>query len=163
MCIRDRYWGGDTDLNSASIGIELDNTGAEPYSEAQILSLLDLLKGLQERYRIPASNFLGHGDVALRRKVDPSRHFPWERLARQGFGLWCDEQALTLTPNPDPADPLLALQAIGYDVANPAAVLAAFRRHFLGIERIAKDGETSAAERRLMQCLAIAKRRKPAS
>ena len=39
------YWGGDTDLNSASIGIELDNTGAEPYSEAQILSLLDLLKG----------------------------------------------------------------------------------------------------------------------
>ena len=157
------YWGGNTDLNSASIGIELDNTGAEPYSETQILSLLDLLKGLQERYRIPASNVLGHGDVALRRKVDPSRYFPWERLARQGFGLWCDEQALT--PNPEPADPLLALQAIGYDLSDPAAALAAFRRHFLGIDRIhgiVKDGDASAAERQLMQCLAIAKRRKPA-
>ncbi len=151
------YWGGNTDLNSASIGIELDNTGTEPYSEAQIVSLLDLLKGLKERYRIPTSNFLAHGDVAPGRKVDPSRYFPWERLASDGFGLWCHEQAVT--PIPDFSDPPLALQAIGYDVSNPAAALAAFRRHFLGVDT---TGETSEAERQLMQCLAIEKRQKPA-
>jgi N-acetylmuramoyl-L-alanine amidase len=112
---------------------------------------------LKERYRIPTSNFLGHGDVAPGRKVDPSRYFPWERLASQGFGLWCDEPALT--QRPDPSDPLVALQAIGYDLTDPAAALAAFRRHYLGIDA---EGEASEAERRLLQCLVIAKRQKPA-
>ena len=147
------WWGGNTDLNSASIGIELDNTGAEPYPEAQIVRLLELLKGLKERYRIPTGNFLGHGDVAPGRKVDPSRYFPWQRLASAGFGLWCDEPPLT--PIPDLSDPLVALQAIGYDVANPAAAMAAFRRHYLGIDA---EGAASEAERRLLQCLVIAKR-----
>jgi N-acetylmuramoyl-L-alanine amidase len=151
------YWGGNNDLNSASIGIELDNTGAEAYAEAQIVTLLDLLRGLKARYRIPASNFLGHGDVAPGRKVDPSRYFPWQRLATEGFGLWCRQQATT--PLPDFADSLLALQATGYDVSDPAAALAAFRRHFLGIDT---RGELSDEERQLMHCLALAKRRKPA-
>ncbi|MEF8699421.1 MAG: N-acetylmuramoyl-L-alanine amidase [Candidatus Accumulibacter sp. UW20] len=156
------WWAGQTDLNSASIGIELDNTGAEPYPEAQIVRLLEVLKGLKERYRIPASNFIGHGDVAPRRKVDPSRYFPWQRLASEGFGLWCRENALVALPDPadpaDPADPgdqLLALEVIGYDVSNPAAALAAFRRHFLGTDA---QGEVSAAERQLMRCLAREKR-----
>lgn len=150
------YWGGNSDINSASIGIELDNTGAEPYSEAQILTLLDLLRGLKTRYRIPTGNFLGHGDVAPGRKVDPSRYFPWQRLAIEGFGLSCRQQAATLLP--DLSDPVLALQAIGYDVANPEAALAAFRRHFLGIDM---RGEATDAERQLMQCLVLEKRRKP--
>jgi N-acetylmuramoyl-L-alanine amidase len=150
------YWGGNSDINSASIGIELDNTGAEPYSEAQILTLLDLLWGLKTRYRIPSSNFLGHGDVAPGRKVDPSRYFPWQRLATEGFGLWCHQQAATLLP--DLSGPVLALQAIGYDVANPEAALAAFRRHFLGIDT---RGEANDVERQLLQCLALEKRRKP--
>jgi len=150
------WWGGNTDLNSASIGIELDNTGAEPYPEAQIVRLVALLKSLKERYRIPAGNFLGHGDVAPGRKVDPSRYFPWERLAGAGFGLWCDEQPLTQSP--DLSDPLVALQAIGYDVTDAAAALAAFRRHYLGIDA---DEEASDAERRLLQCLVIARRRQP--
>lgn len=151
------WWGGNTDLNSASIGIELDNTGAEAYAEAQIVSLLELLKGLQERYRIPASNFLGHGDIAVRRKVDPSRYFPWERLAREGFGLWCREAVPA--PIPDRFDSLLALQAIGYDVADPAAARAAFRRHFLGVDT---DGAVSEEERQLLQCLVLEKRQKRA-
>lgn len=151
------HWGGNTDLNSASIGIELDNTGAESYPEAQIVRLLQLLQELRERYRIPASNVIGHGDIAPGRKVDPSRHFPWQRLAAAGFGLWCREQP----PEQDPVavDPLLALQAIGYDVTDPAAAVAAFRRHFLGIDLA---GETSLAERQLMLCLLLEKRRKPA-
>jgi N-acetylmuramoyl-L-alanine amidase len=152
------YWGGNTDLNSASIGIELDNTGMEPYSEAQIKVLLDVLDGLKERYRIPTNNFLGHGDVAPGRKVDPSRLFPWERLAREGYGLWCHEQAVP--PIPDSFDSLTALQGIGYDTSNPAAALAAFRRHFLGNDAA---GEVSDAERQLMQCLVIEKRQPPAS
>ncbi|MDP2783111.1 MAG: N-acetylmuramoyl-L-alanine amidase [Sulfurimicrobium sp.] len=69
------WWGGNTDLNSASIGIELDNTGDEAFAEAQIVALLTLLDELRTRYRIPAPNFLAHGDIAPARKVDPSRHF----------------------------------------------------------------------------------------
>ncbi|WP_366145514.1 N-acetylmuramoyl-L-alanine amidase [Accumulibacter sp.] len=152
------YWGGNTDLNSASIGIELDNTGAEPYSEAQMTVLLDVLKGVKERYRIPTNNFLGHGDVAPGRKVDPSRLFPWERLAKEGYGLWCHQQAVL--PIPDSFDSLMALQDIGYDTSNPAAALAAFRRHFLAND---SEGDVSDAERRLMQCLVIEKRKPPAS
>ncbi|MDQ1242473.1 MAG: N-acetylmuramoyl-L-alanine amidase, partial [Pseudomonadota bacterium] len=130
------WWGGLTDLNSASIGIELDNNGEEPFAEPQIAALLELLADLKARYRIPAANFLGHGDVAPGRKVDPSRHFPWLRLAQRGFGLWCE------SPPPAPAgfDALLALRALGYKVMRSGiprdgagdTALRAFRRHWAG-------------------------------
>ena len=84
-------WGHNTDLNSASIGIELDNDGTEPFSEAQISSLTDLLGILKEKYSIPTANFIGHSDIAPTRKVDPSVFFPWERLAEEGFGYWYDD------------------------------------------------------------------------
>lgn len=84
-------WGNDTDLNSSSIGIELDNNGYEPFSEALIESLLDLLAVLKERYNIPTANFIGHSDIAPSRKVDPNANFPWKRLAEEGYGLWYDE------------------------------------------------------------------------
>lgn len=124
------WWGGLTDLNSASIGIELDNTGDEPFAEPQIDALLDLLASLRERYRIPAANVIAHGDVAPRRKVDPSRYFPWQRLAAAGHGLWC------VDPVPAPAgfEPRLGLQALGYELVDPEASRRAFRRHFLGEE-----------------------------
>ncbi len=149
------YWGGLTDLNSASIGIELDNTGEEPYADAQITRLLGLLRELQARYRIPAANILGHGDIALRRKVDPGWQFPWARLADAGFGLWCKQPVAALDPV---SDPVLVLQAIGYDVADPDSALAAFRRHFLGSTA---EGEIGEDERRLMHCLVLEKRMKP--
>ena len=146
------YWGGLTDLNSASIGIELDNTGEEPYAEVQITRLLGLLRELQVRYRIPAHNNLGHGDIALRRKVDPGWQFPWAQLAAEGFGLWCRQPLNSLEPV---RDATLALQAIGYGVADPQAALLAFRRHFLGSTA---DGPATADERRLMHCLVLEKR-----
>ena len=121
-------WGANTDLNSTSLGIELDNNGDEPFPDVQISALLTLLKGMQERHRVPAANFLGHGDVAPRRKVDPSRYFPWALLASQGYGLWCDQ------PLPEPPatmDALLALRAFGYDVTDPVAATRAFKRHFV--------------------------------
>jgi N-acetylmuramoyl-L-alanine amidase len=141
------WWGGLTDLNSASIGIELDNTGDEPFAEAQIVALLALLDELRTRYPIPAANYLAHGDVAPARKVDPSRLFPWQRLAAQGFGLWCDAP-----PPAAPAgfDALLGLQALGYDIAAPAAARAAFRRHFMGSDA---DAELAPAEQALLSCL----------
>jgi len=124
-------WGSDTDLNSSSIGIELDNNGREPFPEPQVVALLALLTDVQGRYRIPATNFLGHGDIAPDRKVDPSALFPWKRLADRGFGLWCDAPTADA---PFGGDGVLALQALGYDVANPDAAARAFNRHFMAIE-----------------------------
>ena len=85
-------WGSNTDLNSSSIGIELDNNGREPFPEAQINSLLDVLAILKERHNIPAANFIGHSDMAPGRKVDPHAGFPWKKLAEHGFGLWYDDK-----------------------------------------------------------------------
>ena len=88
-------WGNDTDLNSSSIGIELDNNGYEPFSEPLIESLLDLLAVLKERYNIPTANFIGHSDIAPSRKVDPNANFPWKHLAEEGYGLWYDDIEIT--------------------------------------------------------------------
>lgn len=142
------WWGGNTDLNSSSIGIELDNTGDEPFPEVQIASLLQLLAQLRDRHQIPAANVIGHADIAPRRKVDPSRYFPWRTLAQHGFGLWCDAPGALPPPG---FDPILGLQAVGYDVADPHAATLAFRRHFLG------DDSTvtwTPSELALLHCLA---------
>ncbi|AMJ64611.1 N-acetylmuramoyl-L-alanine amidase [Hymenobacter sp. PAMC 26628] len=87
-------WGNDNDINSSSIGIELDNDGTEPFAEPQIKSLLVVLKYLKKTYNIPTANFIGHADIAPTRKNDPNVTFPWKRLADKGFGLWYDEAAL---------------------------------------------------------------------
>lgn len=148
------YWGGNTDLNSSSIGIELDNNGKEPFAQPMIDALLLLLADLKARYKIPAANFIGHGDIIPGRKVDPSRFFPWKRLAENGFGVWCDP------PYPPPANgaaDALLLTALGYDVTNLKAAMAAFKRRFRGV-----DDETPLTQddRALLQCL-IERRRQP--
>ena len=122
------WWGGFTDINSASLGIELDNNGREPFADAQIEALLVLLADIQRRYHIPPANFIAHADVAPTRKDDPSVWFPWQLLAGQGFGLWCEAP---LPPAPVGFDLALALTAIGYDPGTPEASRKAFRLHFL--------------------------------
>ncbi len=124
-------WGGLSDLNSVSIGIELDNDGNEPFSQAQIDSLLRLLEDLTARLDIPRHLVVGHGDIAPTRKRDPSALFPWQRLAEAGFGLW---PRSPLAPAPPGFDPWAALRLIGYDLADPAAALRAFHRHYRGDE-----------------------------
>ena len=110
-------WGNDTDINSSSIGIELDNNGTEPFAELQLTSLLQVLVRLKKAYGIPTANFIGHADIAPTRKNDPSALFPWKRLADNGFGLWYDAGPL---PSPtEPAPPLLA-DSLGALVAVPA-------------------------------------------
>ena len=49
---------------------------------------------LKDTYKIPAANFIGHSDIAPVRKVDPNKYFPWEQLARNGYGLWYDAGVL---------------------------------------------------------------------
>ncbi|NQX55527.1 N-acetylmuramoyl-L-alanine amidase [Pedobacter panaciterrae] len=120
-------WGNDTDLNSSSIGIEIDNSGTEPYSEVQLQSLMTLLSTLKSRYKIPTANFIGHSDLAPRRKVDPA-NFPWKRFAEKGYGLWYDS---VLVMPPDNFDATLALKIIGYDVSNLPAAIVAFKIHFV--------------------------------
>jgi len=121
-------WGNASDINSISIGIEIDNNGYEPFTESQITSLLHLLDTLKKKYNIPAANFIGHGDIAPGRKVDPNVFFPWQELAEKGFGLWYGDTAST-TP-PANFDHLLALRIIGYDVRDSIAAIRAFKRHF---------------------------------
>ena len=142
-------WGATTDLNSSSIGIELDNNGDEPLAEPQIAALLKLLAEINGRYHIPAANFIGHADVAPRRKVDPSGYFPWKRLAAQGFGLWCDP------PWPAPQQPVdvpLALKAIGYDVSSLAAAIQAFKLHFAADDL---TSDLTSDNVNLLHCLAV--------
>ncbi|OGA90842.1 MAG: hypothetical protein A3G27_08875 [Betaproteobacteria bacterium RIFCSPLOWO2_12_FULL_66_14] len=140
-------WGSDTDINSASIGVELDNNGSEPFPDVQISALLRLLADIRERYHIPSANFLGHADVAPRRKTDPSRFFPWKMLADHGFGLWCDPP---FAEAPLAFDATAALRALGYDSGNPEAAIRAFNLHFLPDELSSALTERS---RGLLYCL----------
>jgi N-acetylmuramoyl-L-alanine amidase len=132
-------WGSLTDINSASIGIELDNNGFEPFAPAQISSLLVLLDTLQHRYNIPVANFVGHGDIAPGRKVDPSAYFPWQQLAAKGFGYWYDDTSRITIPAT--FDKWQALRIIGYDVKDTTAALKAFKRHFMPQDSIAPVAE----------------------
>jgi N-acetylmuramoyl-L-alanine amidase len=156
-------WGNTSDLNSSSIGIELDNNGFEEFSPAQITSLIQLLKVLKERHKIPDANFIGHSDIAPGRKVDPNPSFPWKLLAEEGFGLWYDEIIATpeviidgrprpgavkiqvseneITPNTKieqssliDVNPEIALRIIGYNTSNLDAAIKAFKLHFIQTE-----------------------------
>lgn len=121
-------WGNDTDLNSSSIGIEMDNNGTtDPWPEVQIQALIELLQVLKERHKIPQKNFLGHADYAPNRKIDPYK-FPWKQLAKEGFGCWYEED---LETPPGNFDPLLALRVIGYDISNPQNAIRAFKLHYI--------------------------------
>jgi N-acetylmuramoyl-L-alanine amidase len=121
-------WGNLTDVNSSSIGIELDNNGFEVFSDAQINSLLTLLNYLKTAYNIPLANFIGHADIAPTRKNDPSIFFPWKTLADKGFGLWYDDTTHITVPIDFNA--LQALRIVGYDIKDSTATIRAFKRHF---------------------------------
>lgn len=121
-------WGNMTDINSSSIGIELDNNGFEPFTEPQIKSLLLLLNRLKVRHGIPTANFIGHSDIAPTRKVDPNIYFPWKLLSEQGYGNWYDDT--TGVSVPDNFNHLLALRIVGYDMRDTTAAIRAFKRHF---------------------------------
>jgi N-acetylmuramoyl-L-alanine amidase len=131
-------WGNVTDVNSVSIGIELDNNGFEPFADAQIQSLLVLLKKLKKENNIPTANFIGHSDIAPKRKVDPNKYFPWKLLSENGYGYWYDTANVKV-----PADfnTIQSLRIIGYDVKDTVAAIKAFKLHFVQNDTLPKITE----------------------
>jgi len=121
-------WGSLVDVNSSSIGIELDNNGFETFPDAQINSLLHVLSSLKTKYNIPVANFIGHGDIAPTRKNDPNVTFPWKLLAEKGFGIWYSDTTNVMIP--ENFNSVEALRIIGYDIKDSSAAVLAFKRHF---------------------------------
>jgi N-acetylmuramoyl-L-alanine amidase len=121
-------WGNNTDLNSSSIGIEIDNNGFEPFEQAQINSLLQLLAQLKNKYQIPVDHFIGHSDIAPRRKVDPNINFPWKTLANLGYGIWFEPDSNYRLPSGLSIKQALSL--VGYETKDSIAAILAFKRHF---------------------------------
>lgn len=78
-------WRGLTDINSRSIGIELDNAGNHPFPEPQMRVLENLLAGIMSRWSVDPIGVIGHSDMAPARKSDPGPRFDWARLERKGL------------------------------------------------------------------------------
>jgi len=127
------YWRGITDVNSASVGIELVNPGHEwgyrPFTAAQMESLLPLVGRIVRRYDIPRANVVGHSDIAPARKDDPGELFDWERLARLRLALPVPKISLG-TPFPNDGAFMLGLERFGYDITDGRAAVAAFQRRW---------------------------------
>jgi N-acetylmuramoyl-L-alanine amidase len=123
------WWRGVTDVNSASIGIEIVNPGHEfgyvPFPAAQMDAVQALVAAIAARHGVTPANVVGHSDIAPTRKQDPGELFDWPRLARAGL-------AATPRPSPDPGwtDPgfLAALSRYGYDITAPTEAVIAFQR-----------------------------------
>ena len=85
------YWKGIIDINSESIGIEMDNSGHhydfENYNPKQIKSLIRLLKYISKRFNINKQNVLGHSDISPYRKIDPGERFPWKKLNKNNLSF----------------------------------------------------------------------------
>ena len=122
-------WGGVRDVNSRSIGIELDNTGDQPFPEPLMAALETLLPAIMQRWSVPPERVIAHSDMAPLRKSDPGTRFDWRRLARQGVSVWPDA-AETATAF-DLESFISALHRFGYPRDAPqAALLRAFRLRF---------------------------------
>jgi N-acetylmuramoyl-L-alanine amidase len=132
------YWGGATDINGRSIGIEIVNPGHEfgyrSFPDLQIAAVIGLAQDIFTRHPIPPERVVGHSDVAPARKMDPGELFPWAVLAEAGIGLW---PGVGATPGPQPLHGRFedALRRFGYGVRPELdipmeTVVTAFQRHF---------------------------------
>lgn len=129
------YWAGKKDINSCSIGIELQNPGHEfgyqEFPSSQIEALVSLSKEIIARHSIPRTRVLGHSDVAPTRKFDPGEKFPWEILAREGIGRWPGK--ISKGGTPDLVTFKTPLQDLGYEISEEGGVekiIKAFQRHW---------------------------------
>ncbi len=142
------HWQGETDINSCSVGIEIQNAGHSgglpDFPPAQMEAVTALSQDIISRYRIAARRVLAHSDVAPGRKVDPGEKFDWAMLHRAGVGHWVEPEAIsggTFLQEGDGGDAVLALQKMlsmyGYGLAlngvfdrQTRIVVEAFQRHF---------------------------------
>jgi N-acetylmuramoyl-L-alanine amidase len=145
------YWRGHRDVNSASIGIELDHPGHalgyRGFAEAQIEALVPLVHDIVRRHDIPRANVVGHSDVAPARKTDPGELFPWHRLAQCRLCLPRPESLELGDPFPNDGSFYLALERFGYDVSAGKKAVEAFQRRWRP-ERI--DGEIDGEVRAIL-------------
>ncbi|MBN2631506.1 MAG: N-acetylmuramoyl-L-alanine amidase [Rhodobacteraceae bacterium] len=118
-------WAGVSDVNSHSIGIELDNRGAEPFPDPQMAALEDVLRAIMARWTIPPHRVIGHSDMAPARKGDPGPRFDWRRLARQGLSVWPERLMGGRIADFD-----RDARRFGYPDFGQAVVLQAFRLRF---------------------------------
>ena len=127
------FWRGLTDINSASIGIELVNPGHEwgyrEFPRAQMEALLPLLARIVKTHDVPRANVVGHSDVAPARKDDPGELFDWPLLARHHLALPVPEVVLG-DPFDNAGSVLLALERFGYDITDGRAAVRAFQRRW---------------------------------
>jgi N-acetylmuramoyl-L-alanine amidase len=157
------FWRGITDVNSASIGIEIVNPGHEfgyrPFPEQQMDALVPLVADIIGRHRIRPGNVVGHSDIAPDRKEDPGELFDWARLAKRGLAVARPTERL-IDPLWTDGGFLLALERFGYDVRKPQAAVTAFQRRFRPdqIDGII-DGETRA----ILLALLLDRRAAPAT
>ena len=145
------FWRGHKDVNSASIGIELDHPGHglgyREFAEAQIEALLPLLHDVVRRHDIPRANVVGHSDVAPARKIDPGELFPWDRLAECRLCLPRPEKLALGDPFDNDGAFYLALERFGYDITEGRKAVEAFQRRWRP-ERI--DGEIDGEVRAIL-------------
>lgn len=120
------HWRGRDDVNSRSIGIELDNDGRTPFSEPLMAALEPLLAAILTRWNIRAEGVIAHSDMAPGRKFDPGRRFDWKRLARQGLAVWSDARTGTLDVDAFRAD----AAAFGYPDMDDDLLLESMRLRF---------------------------------
>lgn len=122
-------WAGMTDINSRSIGIELDNRGTHPFSEPQMAALEKLLRGILQRWNIAPEGVIGHSDMAPGRKLDPGPRFDWARLARQSLASM--GQPATAKPDLTEKNFISAARAAGFTCkADAETLLTATRLRF---------------------------------
>lgn len=142
------HWAGEHDINSCSIGIEIQNSGHDgdcpAYPDAQMRALEALCGEMVARYKVRPERVLGHSDVAPLRKIDPGEHFDWARLHRAGIGHWVEPVEMREGPLMQLGDEgavVGALQTLlaryGYGIettglydSETRMVVAAFQRHF---------------------------------
>ena len=141
-------WGDVVDVNSRSIGIELDNDGYSPFSSSLMDSLETVLSGIIERWSIAPERVIGHSDLAPGRKIDPGLRFDWQRLERQDLAL---AREIGATVKPERFRAIARL--IGYSAeVDDDVLLDAFRRRW----RPWGDGAVCEGDMRILSGAAIA-------
>ncbi len=76
-----RYQGRER-CNDFSIGIEIEGTDFEPFTEKQYQVLEQLLPELVQAYpTLNLNHITGHEHIAPGRKTDPGPYFDWQRLS----------------------------------------------------------------------------------
>jgi N-acetylmuramoyl-L-alanine amidase len=145
------YWRGETDINSSSVGIEIQNPGHAlgypDFPEAQMSAVVSLSRDIVVRNQMRATDVLAHSDIAPQRKIDPGEKFDWQRLYAAGVGHWVLPHAVDNDLEQPPIDMQKPgkrtrtcqklLSQYGYDVAADGMldaatlrVISAFQRHF---------------------------------